>query len=66
VLAAGDHMYRLPAGGSAWQDMGPMPGSTSSSPTPPLPTAHYYPTLSGGVLWLSVGSGWDVASYPAT
>jgi hypothetical protein len=51
------HIYRLPAGATVWQDLGPQPNSSSAGPT-------YYPTVSGGVLWWSGGAGASTATYP--
>ncbi len=49
--------YRLPAGGSVWQDLGPMPTYGDPGPT-------YSPTSTGGALWLS-GSDVFTVTYPA-
>jgi hypothetical protein len=49
--------YRLPTGGSVWQDLGPMPTYGDPGPT-------YSPTSTGGALWLS-GSDVFTVTYPA-
>jgi hypothetical protein len=55
VFESSVHIYRLPAGGAVWEDLGPAP--TSSNPT-------YYPTPTSGVFWLS-GSDVFTAKYPS-
>ncbi len=59
VGGATDHLYRLPAGGAAWQDLGPAPMYSQPGPM-------YFPTPTGGALWMN-GSGSDVfrATYPS-
>jgi hypothetical protein len=51
------HVYRLPAGNSVWQDLGPQPDPNSANPT-------YYPTPTGSVLWFS-GASMVTATYPS-
>lgn len=51
------HVFRLPAGATVWQDLGPQPDSNSPGPA-------YYPTSSGGVLWFS-GANVFTATYPS-
>jgi photosystem II stability/assembly factor-like uncharacterized protein len=56
AVTASSHVYRLPAGGSAWQDLGPAPTYNDSGP-------RYSPTPTGGSLWLT-GSDVFTAAYP--
>jgi hypothetical protein len=53
------HVYRLPAGSTVWQDLGPQPGSNNPNPAP-----AYFPTLTGSVLWWS-GASLFTATYPS-
>jgi hypothetical protein len=56
VFESSVHLYRLPAGGSVWEDLGPTPTSSSPGPT-------YFPTPTGGALWLT-SSNVFTAVYP--
>jgi hypothetical protein len=56
VIGPSNHVYRLPAGSSVWQDLGPQPDSNSPNPA-------YYPTPSSSVLWYS-GDSMATATYP--
>jgi hypothetical protein len=52
------HVYRLPAGSTVWQDLGPQPGPNNPNPA-------YYPTPTGSVLWLSGPGSTFTATYPS-
>ncbi len=50
-------VYRLPAGSSTWQDLGPQPTPSYSGP-------QYFLTPLGSLLWVSGYSGAYTATYP--
>jgi photosystem II stability/assembly factor-like uncharacterized protein len=52
------HLYRLPAGASVWQDVGPMQTYYDSGPT-------YAPTSTSGALWLRSSQVFTAAYPPA-
>lgn len=54
-----EHIYRLPVGASAWQDMGPLPTSFYNGP-------QYFPAPGSGLLWFSGQSSAYTATYPGT
>jgi len=55
---ASDHIYRLTAGDTVWQDLGPEPAPFTN------PGIIYFPTPTGGALWMfSTGSEMFMAAY---
>jgi photosystem II stability/assembly factor-like uncharacterized protein len=53
------HLYRLPASSTVWQDLGALP--TAGTP-PTARSATYIPTSSGGIFWTDDGT--QTAVYP--
>jgi hypothetical protein len=58
VIESPIHVYRLPASGSVWQDLGPMQTYYDSGPT-------YAPTPTGGALWLRSSNVFTATYLPA-